>query len=370
MHLHGMKEQRYTNNMDDISVYDAIGNSLDDINQRFQKFDIRLSLYDQQQIGLDAFFTSVQQNSAAFNNFYTQVSENSAFYKGASDLVYNLRDYWQNPVTLVYPKTFAVLAGYKDIENRTLRVIGQNPEERLKEDYLRILRIFRFACELDFKIQSESLLAAQKLFDGLRKISNERIKSELLRIFPHPKGWGYLIDWCANGFIHSLLKTELVSSNNHKISEPENLYIIKEFWVRLIVLLTQSGLTKLQISHWIKSFPFSRSELKLSQATLYLIFEINDFETQRMGQQLEWIYKNSILDVIKFISVRTEKNTGWIINLIQKYNSIFNWEPIVKSSHLPLVSGQSLGDTLKQCYWIQLENNLEKADQILNKLKG
>ncbi len=117
MHLHGMKEQRYTNNMDDISVYDAIGNSLDDINQRFQKFDIRLSLYDQQQAGLEAFFTSVQQNSAAFNNFYTQVSENSAFYKGASDLVYNLKDYWQNPVTLVYPKTFAVLAGYKDIEN-------------------------------------------------------------------------------------------------------------------------------------------------------------------------------------------------------------------------------------------------------------
>jgi hypothetical protein len=101
-----------------------------------------------------------------------------------------------------------------------------------------------------------------------------------------------------------------------------------------------------------------------------LAFEINDFKTQCLGRQLEWVYSTSTLDVIKYLSVRNENNNGWTLNLIQKYNSIFNWEPIVKSNHLPLLSGQSLGDTLKQCYWIQLENNLEKVDQILNKLKG
>jgi len=38
--------------------------------------------------------------------------------------------------------------GYKDLKKRVIRTVG-NSEERFKEDYSRILRGIRFACQLE-----------------------------------------------------------------------------------------------------------------------------------------------------------------------------------------------------------------------------
>ncbi len=68
--------------------------------------------------------------------------------------------------------------GEADIKARLLRAVGE-PGLRFGEDALRILRLFRFAATLNFRIESETRSAAYKCADGLEKISRERIAEEI-----------------------------------------------------------------------------------------------------------------------------------------------------------------------------------------------
>lgn len=70
--------------------------------------------------------------------------------------------------------------GKEDLNNGILRAVG-NPEERFREDALRILRLFRFSAQLEFEIEEETLFSAINLQKGLENISRERIFSELYK---------------------------------------------------------------------------------------------------------------------------------------------------------------------------------------------
>jgi poly(A) polymerase len=81
------------------------------------------------------------------------------------------------------------LGGYADLVAGRVRFIG-GAEERIKEDYLRILRFFRFnayygKCPLD----EEGLRACVKLRAGLEQLSAERIAAELRRLLEAPRGF-------------------------------------------------------------------------------------------------------------------------------------------------------------------------------------
>ncbi len=89
------------------------------------------------------------------------------------------RDFTVN--ALAYNDTSGLVdlfGGRTDLENKILRAVG-DPEKRFKEDALRILRLFRFSSQLQFKIEENTLNAALKLQKGLGSISRERIFSEL-----------------------------------------------------------------------------------------------------------------------------------------------------------------------------------------------
>jgi len=70
--------------------------------------------------------------------------------------------------------------GREDLNRRILRAVG-DPYKRFSEDALRILRLFRFASQLDFKIEENTYDAALDLSCNLENISCERIFSELLK---------------------------------------------------------------------------------------------------------------------------------------------------------------------------------------------
>lgn len=76
--------------------------------------------------------------------------------------------------------------GIKDIESGTLRFIGV-ASERIEEDYLRILRFFRFfAWYGTGRPDAESLKACVRLKSGLLKLSTERVWSELKKLLAAP----------------------------------------------------------------------------------------------------------------------------------------------------------------------------------------
>ncbi|MDP3963316.1 MAG: HD domain-containing protein [bacterium] len=71
--------------------------------------------------------------------------------------------------------------GQNDLEAKLIRAVG-NPEERFKEDALRMLRAVRLATALDFVIEKETLAAIQKNASSLKEISQERIRDEFTKL--------------------------------------------------------------------------------------------------------------------------------------------------------------------------------------------
>ncbi len=77
-------------------------------------------------------------------------------------------------------------SGLADIQARCVRFIG-NPEHRVQEDYLRILRYFRFLSYFGtHQIDKSSLCACEKHRAGLKQISIERIREEIMRLLSMP----------------------------------------------------------------------------------------------------------------------------------------------------------------------------------------
>ena len=75
--------------------------------------------------------------------------------------------------------------GAADIRRKILRTIGK-PQERFREDKLRMLRALRFSCSLDFKIAPETMEAIRQLAPFIVEVSWERIRDEVLKILTGP----------------------------------------------------------------------------------------------------------------------------------------------------------------------------------------
>ena len=79
-----------------------------------------------------------------------------------------------------------LVGGLADIESRTLRFIG-DAEARIREDYLRILRFFRFfAWYGRGRPDADGIRASARLKDGLSTLSSERVWAELRRLLSAP----------------------------------------------------------------------------------------------------------------------------------------------------------------------------------------
>jgi poly(A) polymerase len=79
-----------------------------------------------------------------------------------------------------------LVGGLADLESRTLRFIG-DAETRIREDFLRILRFFRFFAWYGAgRPDAEGLKACARLKDGLDRLSAERVWSELKKLLSAP----------------------------------------------------------------------------------------------------------------------------------------------------------------------------------------
>jgi len=75
--------------------------------------------------------------------------------------------------------------GRADIENRLIRAVG-DPEERMREDLLRTLRAVRFSAQFGFDIEEETWRAIERNAAGVRRLSAERVRDELLKLLEAP----------------------------------------------------------------------------------------------------------------------------------------------------------------------------------------
>ena len=83
-----------------------------------------------------------------------------------------------DPIT---DKIMDFVGGQEDLKNGIIRLIG-NPESRIAEDKLRMMRVVRFAARFKFSVVPETLAAVTNHAAEIVQVSSERIADELVKI--------------------------------------------------------------------------------------------------------------------------------------------------------------------------------------------
>lgn len=92
------------------------------------------------------------------------------------------RDFTINALAMdVKGEIIDLFDGMADLQQEIIRAVG-NPKERFHEDALRMMRGLRFASQLNFTIESETLEAIKDFHPLLEKISVERISVEFTKL--------------------------------------------------------------------------------------------------------------------------------------------------------------------------------------------
>ena len=78
-------------------------------------------------------------------------------------------------------KIFDPQQGVNDLKNNIVKFIG-DPQTRIEEDFLRIIRFLRFSIQYSAEIETTTINAIKLNLSGIKNLSKERILSELLKI--------------------------------------------------------------------------------------------------------------------------------------------------------------------------------------------
>ena len=190
---------------------------------------------------------------------YTEESRNPEVSIGTLQDDQNRRDFTINALALSLNKSnFGELLdpfnGTKDLENKIIRT-PLNPNITYSDDPLRMMRAVRFATQLNFVIEAESLSSVSKNADRLKIITKERIVDELNKIMSSKKpSIGFLLLEQTGLLLHilpeliALKGVEEVEGQKHKDNFYHTLEVVdniaentEDVWLRWAALLHDIG---------------------------------------------------------------------------------------------------------------------------------
>ena len=95
----------------------------------------------------------------------------------------NRRDFSINAIYMDrYGKIFDPHSGREDLKNKIIKFIG-DPDKRINEDYLRILRYIRFSLQYNSADDQSTIKIIKVNLNGIKNLSKERLLMELFKIF-------------------------------------------------------------------------------------------------------------------------------------------------------------------------------------------
>jgi tRNA nucleotidyltransferase/poly(A) polymerase len=105
------------------------------------------------------------------------------------------------------------VGGYADVQRGIIRAIG-DPNKRFEEDALRMLRAVRFAAQLGFEIEKETLEAIERNAPLMKQISRERVAMELFKMLSAPQPLKGILPFITTGLFRYALPAEFAQYVN------------------------------------------------------------------------------------------------------------------------------------------------------------
>ena len=267
--------------------------------------------------------------------------------------------------------------GIQHLKDRKIIFIG-NPDERINEDYLRILRFFRFNAfygNNNLKLSSDSIKACSKNKNKIKKLSPERVQNEFFKILNSSNSY-FIISIMRKIEILDLLLGHEVETKIFK----KLLLIDKEnsFSKNHILRFASLALNKKKInSKNLQMFNFSKKERKELCALTNQEFEIHNKLNKSDIKKILYSTDRKILKDMAKLSWAlsnnrvTNKNWKTVLNQIDKVEIPIL--PLKAKDVLDcgLEGGPIIGEILKTMEqdWIDSNFELNKEDLLL-KLKA
>ena len=125
-----------------------------------------------------------------------------------------------------------LFGGRVDLMDHVIRCVG-NPEDRFKEDALRIMRALRFAAQLGFDLEMKTKIAVFQMSDTLTKVSAERINSEFCKMLTQTMDSQIINDY------REIIAVFIPEIRDMFGFEQNNPYHIFDVWHHTIEVLTE-----------------------------------------------------------------------------------------------------------------------------------
>lgn len=125
--------------------------------------------------------------------------------------------------------------GIDDLENKSVRFIGK-PEERIREDPLRIMRAVRFKNHLNFSYHPETIKAIKEAIGHgyVETIATDRLRDELTNLLVHPSRRQAILDLNEFGILELVLP-EVTAGKG--VSQPPQFHTEGDVWQHELLIL-------------------------------------------------------------------------------------------------------------------------------------
>ena len=263
--------------------------------------------------------------------------------------------------------------GKKDLENGSVKFIG-NADERIQEDYLRILRYLRFFLNYSLnKHEPEIYKTIKRNIGGISKLSSERLIDELKKLTK------------SSGFIRLFKDKESLELIEIIFPQLKNLQILKK-----INSYAQKNLSKVDFTFLISLFIIDGTDnadyflykFKISKKDQKRIKIIDDFYKQKVNinnfteKNLNKVFyfdgRQAVIDIINFKLFISKKLEKKLIKLLDIYKSKTSPTlPVganILMSKYNIPEGKVLGNKLKKIEETWVQNGFQISDKQVQKI--
>ena len=263
--------------------------------------------------------------------------------------------------------------GKEDLENGNIKFIGDT-EERIKEDYLRILRYLRFYLSYsNYKHDLKTTKLIKKNIEGISKLSKERLLDELKKYFKS----NILIKLTSDKFSIELFEIIFPQIKKIKLFSNANDYAqikIKESdFIFLLSVLIIDGSDNAE--YFIYKFNISKKDQKRLKAIDNFYKDkitVNSFSEKNLNKIFFYHGRQCVLDILSYRLFTLKKVDKNLLKLTDQFkNKILPSMPINASflmEKYEIPAGKDLGKKLKIIEEEWVNSNFQLTDKQINKI--